>query len=139
MLLNLSYKDPVVNDKLIAQVGKGFSLKERIKLKGIGSGRYVVVAASPNIQNLLLLDTNVNWCQIEMRPKGLVVRFRKLLDTYGFVIPYHKLSIFKTDRGYTLHKDQQFATLQAQNEEGLKSFMDKVMIYKALHLTNRPD
>lgn len=139
MLLNLSYNDPVVQEKLIAQAGKSFSLKERFKLKGVGLGRCIIVASSSNIQNLLLLDNHVNWCNLEMRSKGLVVRFRKLLDTYGFVIPYYKLTLYKTDRGYTLYKDQHFVTLQAQSADGLKKFMDKLIAYKAFHLTDRPD
>ncbi|MBU2526138.1 MAG: hypothetical protein KKC03_06025 [Bacteroidetes bacterium] len=139
MLLNLSYNDPKVDAMVNETVGMPFSLKNRILLKGIGSGRFYISQASAGLLNILVLDQNVNWCNVEMRPRGIIVRFRKLLETYAFVVPYHKLTLYKTDFGYSLHKDAQFLTLQAADSKELKKFMDKIISFKANYLTDQPD
>lgn len=139
MLLNLSYNDPAVRAKLTEQVGKPYTLKERVRLKGIGSARFKIINASPNIQNLLVLDNNANLCNLELRPKGLLIHFKKLLDAYALVVPFYKLSLYKTDNGYSIHKEEYFMTIQSQDTEGLKKFMDKVIACKALYLTDKPD
>jgi hypothetical protein len=139
MLLNLSYNDPKVDATVNEAVGMPFSLKNRIMLKGVGSERFYISQASAGFLNILVLDQNVNWCNVEMRPKGIIVRFRKLLETYAFVVPYYKLTVYKTDLGYSLHKDAQYVTLQATDGNALKKFMDKIISYKANYLTDQPD
>jgi len=66
VLLNLSYNDPAVRAKLTEQVGKPYTLKERVRLKGIGSARFKIINASPNIQNLLVLDNNAYLSNLEL-------------------------------------------------------------------------
>ena len=57
--------------------------------------KLIINSASIDIHNLLILDQNINTCNIELRPKGIIVRFRSLLETYGLIIPYYKLKIYK--------------------------------------------
>ena len=66
---------------------KTFSLKERWAKGGIGSSKLVIGQSSMDIHNLLVLDNNRNTCNIELRPKGIILRFRSLLETYALVIP----------------------------------------------------
>ena len=49
-------------------VGKTFSLKERWKLSGIGSEKLIITSSSIDIHNLLMLDININRCNVELRP-----------------------------------------------------------------------
>ena len=95
MLLNVSYNNKQISRKIDAEVGKPFSLKERIKLGGIGSSKLIITETSVQIHNLLILDNNRNQCNIEMRPNGILVGFRSLLESYVLVIPYYKLSLYK--------------------------------------------
>ena len=92
MLLNVSYNDPKIKKQINSEVGAPFSLRERWKLGGIGSSKLKITHASIDIHNLLVLDNNNNSCNIELRPKGIIVRFRSLLETYGLIIPYFKFS-----------------------------------------------
>ena len=87
MLLNVSYNDKKITEKIDNEVGKPFTLKERFAMGGIGSPKLHITETSLEIQNLLILDNNLNTCNIEMRPKGIIVRFRSLLETYGLIIP----------------------------------------------------
>lgn len=88
MLLNISYNDPKQKKRIDEAVGKTFSLKERWRLSGIGSEKLIITSSSIDIHNLLMLDKNINSCNVELRPKGIIVRFRSLLETYGLIIPY---------------------------------------------------
>ena len=76
MLLNVSYNNKQVKDKIDIEVGKPFTLKERFKMGGIDSPRLVITESSLQIYNLLQLDNNRNVCNIEMRPNGIILGFR---------------------------------------------------------------
>ena len=82
MIKNLSYNSKKINTVLLELVGRPFSFIERLKLGGIGSNKLVIADASKEIVELLRLDNNVNYCNIEIRKNGLIIRFRSLLETY---------------------------------------------------------
>lgn len=130
MLLNDSYNHQEVNRQINESVGKSYGLIERLKMKGNGSPRIKISESSPEIERLLRLDNNTDWCYVELRPKGIIIRFRSLLETYALVIPYWKLVVYKTDSDrYTLYKDQFFVRIfiQTNNE---KAFVKRVMELK---------
>jgi hypothetical protein len=109
MLLNISYNDPAQKKQIEESVGKPFSLQKRWKMGGIGSQKLIVSSASIDIHNLLILDHNINSCNIELRPNGIIVRFRSLLETYGLIIPFYKLKIYKGKaQEYSVYKDHLF-------------------------------
>lgn len=123
MLFNISYKDPKIKDKIEVAVGKPFSLKERWAKGGIGSSKLLISQCSIDIHNLLVLDNNLNSCNIELRPKGIILRFRSLLETYAFVIPYHKLNLYKGKaKEYSIYKDKQFVKVVADTKASFKFF-----------------
>ena len=131
MLLNISYNEPDVKQKIEAAVGKPFSLKERWSKGGIGSSKLLISQTSDDINNLLMLDNNQNTCNIELRPKGIIIRFRSLLETYGLVIPYYKLILYKGKaQEYSIYKDKQFIKVLADNKSTFK-FFSKLISEKA--------
>jgi hypothetical protein len=131
MLLNVSYNDKKITKKVDEAVGKPFTLKERFKLGGIGSPKLFITETSIEIQNLLLLDNNRNSCNIEMRPKGIIVRFRSLLETYALVIPYYKLTIYKGDFAiYSVYRDHYFIKVQSDTK-AIQKYFRKLLDYKA--------
>tara|TARA_A100001015_G_C14623978_1_gene569013 strand:+ start:141 stop:602 length:462 start_codon:yes stop_codon:yes gene_type:complete len=123
MLLNVSYNEPEVKKKIENAVGKPFSLKERWDRGGIGSSKLFITKASIDINNLLILDNNQNTCNIELRPKGIILRFRSLLETYALIIPYYKLTLYKVNaQEYSIYKDKHFIKLTADNKANFKFF-----------------
>ena len=107
MIYNISYKDNKQIELINNSVGKPYSLIDKIKLGGVGSPKYYIKSSDKKIDSLLILDNNDNTCNIEMRPKGIIIRFRSLLETYALVIPYFKLSIFKpTGDTYSIHSGE---------------------------------
>lgn len=130
MLLNVSYNNPEIKRKIDAEVGKPFPLLERIKMNGIGSPKLFINSSSFEIHNLLILDNNRNVCNIEMRPKGIIVGFRSLLESFALVIPYYKLNIYKGKaEEYSIYKDHYFVKVQA-GDNSIHRFFQKLINYK---------
>jgi hypothetical protein len=133
MLLNISYNDPTQRRSIDQEVGKIFSLQKRWSLGGIGSKKLIINSASIDIHNLLILDQNINTCNIELRPKGIILRFRSLLETYGLVIPYYKLKIYKgKSQEYSVYLDQYFVKIRADSS-GIHKFFKKINTQKVLN------
>ena len=130
MLLNVSYTDKSITRKVDTEVGKPFTLKERWAMKGIGSPKLFIVDTSVEIRNLLILDNNLDSCNIELRPKGIIVRFRSLLETFALVIPYYKLTIYKGNLAtYGVYKDHYFIKVQADTK-AVQKFFKKMLDLK---------
>lgn len=131
MLLNVSYTDKDITQKVDNEVGKPFKLKERWAMKGIGSPKLFITETSIEIRNLLLLDNNLDSCNIELRPKGIIVRFRSLLETFALVIPYYKLAVYKGDFAvYSIYKDNYFIKVRSDTK-AIQKFFRKMLDYKA--------
>lgn len=129
MLLNISHNDKEIKRKINDAVGAPFSLLERIKNKGVGSPKLTIVAASATIYNLLQLDQNRNTCNIELRPKGILIGFQKRLEVYALIIPYYKLNVYKGEAEiYSFYKDHYFIKIEAKsNDTGIHKFVTKLL------------
>ncbi|MDT0688618.1 hypothetical protein RM549_02410 [Salegentibacter sp. F188] len=131
MLQNISYNRPAIKAKIDAEVGKTFTLLERMRLNGIGSPKLHITASSIEIQNLLILDNNAKTCNIEMRPNGIIVMFRSILETYALIIPYYKLTLYKGKaEEYSIYRDHYYIKVKA-NSPAIHKFFRKVIDYKA--------
>ena len=81
--------------------------------------------------DLLILDNNLDSCNIEIRPLGVIVRFRSLLETFALVIPFYKLAIYKGDLGiYSIYRDHYFIKVKADTK-AIQKFFRKLLDYKA--------
>ena len=131
MLANLSYNNPEITRKVDDLLGKPFTLKKRITMGGIGSPKLIIREASLEIRNLLLLDNNRDTCNIELRPGGIILGFRSLLESYGLIIPYYRLTLFKGDLGvYTVHSEHHFVRVEADTK-AVQRFFTKLQTLKA--------
>lgn len=130
MIKNLSYNSKKNKAVLFELVGRPLSLIERFKLRGIGSNKLIITDASKEIVELLRLDNNINYCNIEIRKNGIVIRFRSLLETFGLIIPYYKLVIYKGEsKIYSFYKDQHFVKFLVNNKNS-SLFVKKVVRLK---------
>ena len=131
MLLNVSYNESEVKEKIEAKVGKPFPLKERWSMSGVGSPKLLISSSSIDIHNLLILDNNLNTCNIELRPKGIILRFRSLLETYALIVPYYKLNLYKGKaEEYSIYKDHQLVKVLVDTKDTQK-FFSKLKTEKA--------
>ena len=130
MLVNISYNEPKIRTTIDDLIGKPFTLRERWSMGGIGSGKLMITQTSIDIHNLLVLDQNINQCNIELRPKGIIIHFRSLLETYGLIIPYYKLKLYKGKaQEYSIYKDQYSIKVLA-NTKNIHSFFKKLNEHK---------
>ena len=123
MLINASYNDPKIKSKIKSLVGSPYSFLERLKIGGVGSGNLKIVHCSIKIKNILDLDNNLNRCNIEIRKNGIIIFFRSLLETYGLIIPFYKLNIFKVESNiFSLHIDQYNIKVEVKNKSDFNFF-----------------
>lgn len=131
MLYNVSYNNNKIDREISEEVGAVLTLKERWKLKGSGSPKLFITSCSIQIHNLLVLDNNANSCNVEIREKGIIVRFRSLLETFALPIPFYKLTIYKGHaQEYSIHKDNYFVKLKADHKR-IHNFFDKLSQLKS--------
>ena len=124
-LYQTSYDDKNINRQIEEAVGKAYSFYDIVKLRGIGSRRLEVIEASVEFnvaRNPGHYRTLVN---IELRPKGLIVYFRRKLDNYTIVIPYQGLTIEYERDAVLYHSDSYLRIKDGYKKD--KSFFKKVM------------
>ena len=130
MLSNISYNNKTQRDLIDELVGKPYSIRNRLKIGGIGSPKLFVSSCSKEIDSLFVLDNNENICNIEIRPKGLILRFRSLLETYALIIPYYKLNIFKGNSNtYSIHMEHHKISIYL-NSVNVRKFFKKIQEQK---------
>lgn len=130
MLVNVSYNNKEITRKIDEEVGKPFTLKQRWAMGGIGSPKLYITSSSIEIRNLLILDNNLDACNIELRPKGIILRFRSLLETYALIIPFYKLVIYKGNLSvYSVYRDHHFVKVKADTK-AIQKFFRKILDHK---------
>lgn len=131
MLKNISYNNPKIIDEINNYVGKPYTILKRLKIGGIGSSKLIINSADSIIENLLKLDNNLNYCNIEIRPKGIIIHFKSLLETYGLIVPFYKLKIFKGRANeYSIYIDNFFIKVNA-SEQNEHDFFKKILRLRA--------
>lgn len=137
MLNNITHRNPEIEKKIIKLVGKEYSIIEKIKLNGVGSQNLLIKKSDNTIYDILKNDYTLNRCNIEIRPKGIILFINSKLETYSLSIPYYKLIIFKIDeKNYTISYDHFFLKLKVKNQSDHK-FFKKLSKQKALFIKNK--
>lgn len=131
MLYNVSHNDPETRRLIEKDVGRVLSLRERWNLKGSGSPKLHITHSSIQIHNLLVVDNSLNVCNVELREKGIIVRFRSRLQTYALPIPYYKLNVYKgRAQEYSIYRDNYFVKVKA-DRKAIHEFFKKVSEQKS--------
>ena len=97
MIYNISYRDREIIREINNTLGKPFGVIERFKMRGIGSPRFILDSASEEVTKRLPSDESMVKVSIELRPKGIIVHFKKFTEHYTWIIPYYKLTIYYSD------------------------------------------
>jgi hypothetical protein len=127
MVLNTTHTNKENKELLNALVGKAYSFLQSLKLKGVGSKRMVIDNVSPNLKHLLNTVSDINYTNIELRPKGILIHITKGLQNFTWAIPYYQLVIYKAD-GSSIHAQGRF--IHFKNNKMLKEnklFFDKLL------------
>jgi hypothetical protein len=133
MVLDTTYKNKEHDNLINDLVGKRFSFLQSFKMKGIGSKRMIIDAVSPNMKSYTNTISDVNYANIEMRSRGILIYINKGLRNFTWVIPYYQLVIYKTN-GSSIHAQGRFIKFRNNNMfKKNKPFFDKLLDKKIEH------
>ncbi|MFK7756270.1 MAG: hypothetical protein AB8B53_04985 [Flavobacteriales bacterium] len=137
MLRNVSYNDPKIKREIRKAVGESYSWAERLKCGGTGSPKLKVLMASREIAERLEKDNYSNNCNIEICYQGIIIRFRSILETYGLIIPFYKLSLFKSDAdSYSIFSGKHKVVVAADNPK-VHAFFKRLLDLKVKQSNTR--
>lgn len=126
MILDTSLQNKKNKEIIDEMVGKPFSFLERIKMKGIGSSRMIVDKSSPSIEKLMNTVSDLNYANLELRPRGILLMLNRGLLNYTWIIPYYQLVFYKTE-GSSIHAQGNF--IHFRNDEKLR---DNQLFFKKM-------
>ena len=129
MILNTTYTNKENEATINNLVGSPYTFLKKLQMKGIGSGRMIIDKVSPKLERALLNGPDINYANIELRPKGILVRITRRLDNFTWIIPYYQLYTYMTN-GLSIHGQGEF--LHFRNDRFLKN--NKEFIRKMLNL-----
>lgn len=127
MILNTTHHNPDHKQIIADLVGGSFSLVQKLKMKGIGSKRMIIDEVSPNMQTMMNRVSDINYANIELRPKGILVMMNQGLKNFTWIIPYYQLVIYKVN-GSSLHAQGRFIHFRnSKTFKENKKFFDKLL------------
>lgn len=130
MLFNITYRNDKVTKEINDFIGTPYSFFKAIKMGGTGSHRMMIDEMSPHFRNIVNTVSDINYGAIEMRPKGIIFHVTKGLQRYAWLIPYYKLSIFKSDT-LSIHADGMFMKVRNNQFTNKNSaFIAKIIALK---------
>jgi hypothetical protein len=116
----------IFNDVL----GHSYSFFKAIRIGGTGSKRMIIDEVSPNFKKYMNSVSDINYGNIEIREKGILIHIIKGLKNFSWPIPFYQLHIYKTN-GISFHAHGNF--IHFKNNKLLKEnkkFIDKIMNLK---------
>ena len=130
MVLDTTYYNKEHKKSLDNFVGKPYTLFETLKRNGVGSKRMIVENVSPNLNTILNKISDINYANIEMRKKGILIHITKGHKNYTWAIPFYHLVIYKTD-GMSIHAQGKFIHFKkSKNFYENKSFLSTLLYEK---------
>ena len=80
-IYNISYKDKETDKLINEEMGDAYSLIKKLQLGGIGSRRMVIEHFSENMNHLKLKVSGLQYGNIEIRPKGIILHINQGIYT----------------------------------------------------------
>jgi hypothetical protein len=130
MLFNNTLNNKDTTAQINDMLGISYSFIKAIKLGGVGSKRMIIEAVSPGFDSLINSVSDINYGNIELREKGILVHINKGLKNFSWAIPYYQLHTYKTE-GFSIHAQGNF--VRFKNNKLLKenkSFIQKIVDFK---------
>ena len=130
-IYNISYKDKETDKLINEEMGNAYSLIKKLQLGGIGSRRLIIEYFSENMNHLKLKVSGLQYGNIEIRPRGIILHINQGVYTYAWTIPFFRLSIYNGDF-FTIHGNGNY--IQFNKEKSWKenrNFLQKLIRLKS--------
>lgn len=127
MIINTTHYNKEHKQIISDLVGPAFSFVQKIRMSGIGSKRMIIDEVSPNMKSMMNIVSDLNYANIELRPKGILIMINKGLKNFTWIIPYYQLVIYKTN-GSSIHAQGKY--IHFRNNKTFKEnkkFFDKLL------------
>ena len=111
MVYNVTRTDRNIDRAVNELVGKQFGLIHKIKNGVIGSEPYIIYSCSPEFDIDLESQTYERKCNIELRPNGIIVHFRKKLSSFIWPIAFHHLTVYQSGKQISIYGGSSFLKL----------------------------
>jgi hypothetical protein len=134
MLYDTSIRDKETKQAIDSCLGRPYRFLELFKQGVVGSSRMEVTSYSKLFVKVMSQRKQAVFANISLRPNGIVVIMNIRLSNYSWVIPYHYLSIFKTDV-LVLHGQGEFLKLKIVGDQN-KKLIEKIIQRKQEVLAN---
>lgn len=130
MIYNTTYTNKEADTKINDLLGRRYHILKAIKMGGVGSRRMIIADVSPNFQRYINTVSDLNYGNIELREKGIIVHINKGLQNFSWAIPTYQLHIYRTN-GFSVHAQGNFVRFKNNNllKEN-KKFIDKIIDMK---------
>ena len=129
MILNISYQSKSQERDINDHVGLSYTFWESLKMGGSGSQKLIIVDCHEIFDPYLKQLHSTKYCNIELRPRGIGLRFRYKLEAIGWFIPYTTLDYHHEDFSLKI-QDQLtgfFMNLKASHRNRINlKFMNKI-------------
>lgn len=130
MIFNTTHRNEDYDIESALLVGNSFGLLERIKQGGIGSGRFIIDTMSPQLNLGKLKFSEIDYGNIELRPKGIIVHYTNKLERFSWIVPYYRLVIYNA-QSFSIHANGKFIKfLKNKNYRENRKFIDKMVQLK---------
>ncbi len=140
MIYNISYRPVKVMDKIDSQVGASFNLLERVRMNGTGSPRLLVDEFCEDIKKKIAFSADLNYTNIELRKRGIIIYFKNRSIVWAFAIAYHHLTIYQNGSIWSFHSNGRYVKVHCTSSEiSLKNFIFKLMRLKNKHCGHQID
>lgn len=127
MIINTTHYNSEHKQIIADLIGSSFSLVQKLKLGGIGSKRMIIDDVSPNMKSMMNIVSDINYANIELRPKGILVMINQGLKNFTWIIPFYQLVIYKTN-GSSIHAQGRFIHFRnSKTFKENKKFFDKLL------------
>jgi len=130
VIFETTYKNKDATATINDLVGKPYSFIESIKLKGTGSKRMIVDDVSLGFKSILNTVSDINYGNIEIRKKGILIHITKGLKNFTWAIPFYQLHIYNT-KTFSIHAQGNYVRfVKNKTYKENKKFIYKLLDFK---------
>lgn len=107
MLINTKHLTLKNNKKINQMVGLSYNFLQILNKGGTGSKKMIIDHVSENMALILNKSSGINYGNIELRPKGVLIHISKGICEFIWSVPYNQL-IIEDKEGLKLKSNDNF-------------------------------
>lgn len=130
MIFNTTHHNKEAATTINDLLGASYSFLQSIKIGGTGSKRMIIEEVSQEFFKFMNTTSDLNYGNIELREKGILIHINKGLKNYSWAVPYYQLHTYKT-AGFSIHAQGNFVRFKSNKllKEN-KNFIQKIVHFK---------